>query len=680
MGSRPSSRFELARGWALWPQVLVRGAGFPFAWLDEVVTSADVSRALRDVARDEKFREAVTWQNRAAVADGLDSLLRKPDGATDAKTRKKELLVVRYLQRYCAKNDTIGFFGPVGWAQNPSPPGRGAREARGEGRFVAGPSLLAARATFFEPWVARVLADSLAADPQWRGEALVWLPGDLRVSGRKLITPTATYALTASDAALLTKLETPRRAKTLPRAQLESLAERGIIRWTFSVSISHEPLKRLPVSLAVPKLSELADLEARFTELTRHAPKRHEGRTYGGRGLVYEECRRDLSLTLSEAMWARVSRPLSVVLDVARWYSAQLGAQLTRRMNARFKKRVPLHVFWAQTAPLFAGAEPPVVTPTAKLLRKKWNALWQGRSEVSTEDAEAFVAKHFKADGPGWPGARHHAPDLLWEAESAEAMLRGEGTPILGELHPGVTPFTTLSVLANAPDRAALERQWHDDFGDDGITPIPWEDFARSSQDARLSKRHWHLDVGYEFESDRPAKRVLRAADFDVVRRSGRLVAVHTKRKLEFDLLRVFERRIKLIAALHFSLGDGLDSGPRRTLGGLVVQRAHWKLPRELTGELDDASKRASFRARHGLPRRVFVRSPEEVKPVYVDFDAPILVEMLARLARQALWLSFSEMLPTPDGLWLRDAHGARYVAELRCIAVDPVPFTEKRR
>lgn len=45
-----------------------------------------------------RFREAVTWQNRSAVEDGLDSLLRKPEGATDSKTRKKELLVVRYLQ------------------------------------------------------------------------------------------------------------------------------------------------------------------------------------------------------------------------------------------------------------------------------------------------------------------------------------------------------------------------------------------------------------------------------------------------------------------------------------------------------------------------------------------------------------------------------------------------------
>jgi hypothetical protein len=133
---------------------------------------------------------------------------------------------------------------------------------------------------------------------------------------------------------------------------------------------------------------------------------------------------------------------------------------------------------------------------------------------------------------------------------------------------------------------------------------------------------------------------------------------------------------MKMLAATSFSLGDGGPTGPRRTLGGMVVQRAHWRFSREELAFLDEAEGRAErvqqFLEAHRLPRRVFVRSPEEVKPVYVDWSAPILVEMLARLSRQAEWLSFSEMLPGPGALWLRDAQGASYVCELRCIAVDP--------
>lgn len=672
--------------------MLLRGAGFSFDWLDSTVQRADLSAALREVASDPRFREAVTWQNRAAVDDGLDSLLRKPADATDAKTRKKELLVVRYLQRYCAKNDTIGFFGPVGWAQWGS-----------GGRFETPRELLSARRTFAEPWMARALADALAADPSLRDEAWVWLPGDLRVSGRKLIAPSQTYALKADEAALLSKLQAggAKKARALigrsaaRRELLERLASQSMVRWTFPVAISHQPLAALPrcapvelVRAAIDALPTgdasglgegLRTLEAAFSDATAQAPKRHEGKTYGGRGLVYEECRRAGELTLSAAMRKRVERPLTVLLSVARWYSFQIARGLARRLDKAHERKVPLHVFWADTAKAFAGEAPPVVMPVVAQLRKKWNALFAGRASIEIEEAEALAARLFAAPCPGWPGARHHAPDLMWHAPSAEEMLRGEGTPVLGELHPGVTPFTTLSVLAHAPDLPALEQQWREDLGEGGITPIPWEDFARSSHDARLSPKHWHLDIGYEFESGRPAKQVLRAADFDVIRRGGRLVAVHRTRALSFDLLQVFERRVKMIAASHFSLSDGDYFGPRRTLGDLVVQRAHWRFDQDQLSFLDDAEGRAervaAFLSQHRLPRRVFVRSPNEVKPIYLDWEAPILVELVARLARQADWLSMSEMLPGPDGLWLRDGNGGRYVCELRCVAVDPRAF-----
>ncbi|MDX2014503.1 MAG: lantibiotic dehydratase [Myxococcaceae bacterium] len=653
-----------------------------------MVTAADPSAALREVARDERFREAVTWQNRAAVVDGLDSLLRKPAGATDARTRKKELLVARYLQRYCAKNDTIGFFGPVGWG----------RFGDGEGHVRLGQSLIDARKTFVEPWAARVLADALARDPRWREDAELSLPGDVQISRRTAITPSGSYRLTADEARLLERLQVrgplvARRLSRKARAIAEALAAQNLIRWTFPVSISADPLARLPDAPVVSAFrahvdglsgldaatlgSRLDALSTEFEAATAHAAKRHEGQTYGGRGLVYEECRRAVELELSRSMRERIEAPVFLVCRVARWYSFEIARRVMRAARRFFgpRRAVPLHVFWAETAPLFAGAHPPAITPVARRLAAKWSKLWGPAPRVPLEVAERLVEKHFEAPCPGWPGARHHAPDILWAASSAEALLRGEGLPILGELHPGVTPFSTLSVLAHAPDRRALERQWQDDFGLDGITPIPWEDFARSSHDARLSRRHWHLDLGYEFDSDRPRGRVLRAADCEVVQRKGRLVVVHRDKGLTFDLLQVFERRIKMIAASHFSLSDGADSGPRRTLGDLVVQRARWRFGREQLAELDVDPGRSEavrrFVATHQLPRRVFVRSPNEVKPVYLDWEAPLLVEQLVRLARQAEWLSLSEMLPGPDGLWL-DGH----VCELRCIAVDPVPFS----
>ena len=211
--------------------------------------------------------------------------------------------------------------------------------------------------------------------------------------------------------------------------------------------------------------------------------------------------------------------------------------------------------------------------------------------------------------------------------------------------------------MSLCPVREELEAEWARDFPEALVSPIPWEEFARSTHDARLARNHYHLDLGDAFASPRPPDQVLRAADFDVVARDGRLFAVHGKRA--FDVLAMFERRMKLRAAAHFSLHDGADITPRRAIGVLVVQRAQWRVSPDRVPSLD-------------LPERVFVRVPSEIKPVYVDFASPISRDLLARFTRDAPHVTISEMLPGPSGLWLRDGEGRRYTSELRMIAVDP--------
>jgi hypothetical protein len=693
-------RPSLPGRWTLWPQVLVRGAGFDFAQLDAVFRAEDSSARLREVAGEPRFREAVTWQNRAAVADGLDSLLRKAQGATDSKTRKKELMVARYLQRYCAKNDTIGFFGPVGWAR------WGA-----EGRFVAGGSAPVARETFFEPWAVQALADAVARREELRGWVAPTLAGDVKRVGRTLVGPTASWPLTSAELRLLKRCDGERPAREVApteadRALLEQFLADGIVRWTFPVALSLDPaapwrasvkklrspkvkravgavLARLEAARAqvaeaagTPRLGPaLEALEQAFESEAEVAAKRHEGRTYGGRGLVFEECRRDGELTLSEPMRAVLAEPLHVLLGAARWYTFSIARRLAKGLWRVFDKagggRIGLHQFWRLSAPLFEKDGPPLVTATAKELSRRWEKLFEGTTD-GLQPSRA--AKLFAAPCPGWPGARHHAPDLMWSAVDAEQMLRGEGQPILAELHPGVTPFTTWSVLSLCPDRKGLEAEYRRDFPAAQVSPIPWEDFARSSQDARLAKDHWHLDLGGPFVSDR--KTVLRVSDLTVEARGERLIARHPGGQV-FDLLQIFERRIKLRAAVAFSLTQPGAHVHRRTLGPLVVQREGWRfetatLP--LEGE-DRVDRMRRFRAEQRLPERVFVRSPEEVKPIYVDFESPLSIEMLIRLARQAPTISVSEMLPGPQGLWLGDTHGRRYVSELRLLAVDPEPW-----
>ncbi|MBC3840302.1 hypothetical protein GXW82_09015 [Streptacidiphilus sp. 4-A2] len=93
----------------------------PFDWLQSL-TAADGSPAGSGGAgrflAEQRFLEALAWQNPAAMRNWVArhaAALR--DGEELSRGAKREALLARYAQRYCAKNDTIGFFGPVAWAR-----------------------------------------------------------------------------------------------------------------------------------------------------------------------------------------------------------------------------------------------------------------------------------------------------------------------------------------------------------------------------------------------------------------------------------------------------------------------------------------------------------------------------------------------------------------------------------
>src|SRR5580692_4320378 len=175
--------------WSVWRDMCLRSAGFPadmvLAICDEpLARSADLagadpagrlaydqafadatgrlSRAIAGTYADPVFREALTWQN-----PGLAQFLRDhdagPGAARRSKQRQRELVIASYLQRYCLKNDTIGFFGPVGWAS----------VAPGTAGLVVTPGeqLISRRTTYFEVWAIDKVADAIAR----QGRVLGWL-------------------------------------------------------------------------------------------------------------------------------------------------------------------------------------------------------------------------------------------------------------------------------------------------------------------------------------------------------------------------------------------------------------------------------------------------------------------------------------------------------------------------
>jgi Lantibiotic dehydratase, N terminus len=697
----------MGAGWRLWPVALLRGAGFAFDLLDTVLSDT-TGTAARQIAGNEKFREALIWQNRSALIHDVDRLLRPCRQASRTRDRRSLRLIALYLQRYAAKNDTIGFFGPVGWATL----------SDDRGSFAPGPGLVAARRVAFEPWTLRAVFDALPEEQ--RLDAPLEIPGHLRHENGGLLGPSGRWPLTSAEArlvaaadgrtarAILADLASAGGPNTPGLTELRRLCAQGLLRWMFPVTVSHHPgavasgaaravvarfeAHRQTLQRSAGDCDRLATaieaLERDFTAMTDMPAKRHPGQTYAGRGLVYEDCRRDVSLSIGAAALSQFAPVMKLMGQLGRAYTFSVARDLAGDMLRSFRESggapVPLPWFWRRTAPLFEAEQPPAVARVASRLRADWRALFEAAEttaaglSVSSADAEAFLLGRWSAASPGWPGARHHSPDLMWQAIDADAMLAGSGLPILAEFHPGVSTFTTLSVLGVCEHRPLMEQLWLEDFPEPLISPIPGEIFARSSQDARLAAKHYHLDTGGAFASGMEQAEVLKAAEFDVVEAEGRLYAASRARDLRFDLMAVFERRIKLRAGVGFPLGPG-GAGGRLLIGGVVIRRATFvgvppALPNNRYSEEARARLR-SWRERLGCPQKAFCRLPSEVKPVYVDFASDLSVDMLMGMIRGSDPVVLSEMLPDRDGLWLRDRQARRYTSELRTTLVDPVPY-----
>ena len=171
-----------ASDWSIWNQSVLRSAGFPVSGASrlsdpELAAAADLavagktsrdefqaayerasgrlSEQIRLIARLPAFREAVAWQNRALIATCIDKAA--AGEPRNVRGRNHESTIAGYWQRYCVKNDTIGFFGPVGWAH----------WSAGDAaiRVASGPGLLRRRTTYLEVWAVDAVARALEQEP-----------------------------------------------------------------------------------------------------------------------------------------------------------------------------------------------------------------------------------------------------------------------------------------------------------------------------------------------------------------------------------------------------------------------------------------------------------------------------------------------------------------------------------
>jgi len=713
------------------------------------VAALTSARTVQALAGDERFREAVTWQNRLALQSGLTTLLRStPEQIVNqARRRRNATLVANYIQRYALKNDSIGFFGPIGCATLAS---------SGEAiSLQPGPQLLEKRTVYFEGWCIEELAAALLKANR---ELLHWcaprqMP-HLSLIGTQLILPFAPpLRLSPTQAAVFAACTGTQPACIIARellknptpglqneaqvyAQLEQLCANKRIVWELEIppdgntperALRHwleriedaalreqalaalDRLERARGAVAqaagdATRLDEaLAKLETEFVELTTKTATRAEGKTYAGRTLIYEDCRRAIEVTFGPDFVQALRDPLLLLLTSARWYASEIAGLYEQAFMDAFleltadsgEQTVNLADFWLWMQPFFSDKEQRLSDIILPEFQQHWLEIFaltdeqrkQHQLVYRASDLRERVQRHFAASAPGWNAACYHSPDLLLDARDVEAIRRGEYQVVLGELHIAMNTLQITAFLAQHPAPEDILQAAALDIPAPRVLPILSKEAfpIYRLRPALVTAKDVHLlytpDVCAPHTT--PAT-VLPLSSLVVEEVDGKLVA-HTRDGLHcFELIEVFAEFLTRLIYGSFKMFSPSKHIPRITVDQMVVSRETWCFaPRELAFA-DEKTPLERFIATrrwahsHELPRFIFVKVATEPKPCFIDFASPVYVEILLKMVRQdmrgnpaALSLVITEMLPTPDRLWLQDKDGEQYTSELRFVAVD---------
>jgi hypothetical protein len=275
----------------------------------------------------------------------------------------------------------------------------------------------------------------------------------------------------------------------------------------------------------------LEDLSGRFMRLTGgRADTRNSGKTYAGRTLVYEDCRRAARVQLGPALLEPLAAPLSLILESARFYTHAIAEQyravfqreydaLRRELGhpavsfLRFFERASTHFKSGSDAP-------PIVTAVLEDFHARWRrvlgyTLAQQRLVLRSEELRPAVREAFSAPGPGWPKARHVAPDVLIAAASADAACRGEFSFVLGEMHVGQCTKTHMLFLKEHPEPEVLVAAREADLGMGLVDFVEPRTVAGRTVDFSPSAHDFDVETG-DTPSARPRSQVLAVAELVV--------------------------------------------------------------------------------------------------------------------------------------------------------------------
>ncbi|MCQ9178690.1 lantibiotic dehydratase family protein [Streptomyces sp. IBSBF 2953] len=661
---------RLFHGWSVWSDVVLRSAGFPAdqvaalsspelaAAADAAIGSAEpearqhyletfssveigMTRALQETASDPKFREAVAWQNPRLLTDCLDKTARGE--RRNSKGREHESTIAAYLQRYCLKNDTIGFFGPVSWAH--------WQENTQEAVVVdVRPEELERRTLYHETWAVDAIATALADIAEIRPWTVPRLhPAHYRTGGQIRRSGRPVLLLKPEQQTLLDLVDGVRTVQEIAEelawseypdlgdwetawTELSVLAAEGILHLDWTGPIETHPEATLAAridaigDLAVRETLQgvlreyltaadrvhhsagdpqalstaLQDLGSVFTRITGERGQRREGQTYAGRTLVYEDTKGSTRIRLGTGVRQTLGEPMSLLLRSADWlvhriaeeYN-QLFLDLYRRRSAQTdESQVPLTALLSLATPhlFFSQRElPEPVRRAVAEFQRRWIEILGVRDDdeevvVEVDSIREAVLSAFATDSaPPWATARYHSPDVMIAAESVEAINRGEFLAVMGEIHVAFNSLECRVLVEQHDDPRQLLAAVADELRGERIYAVPAKEWpavgSRVAPPSALLVPEYRYWAMHRPAIDAPGP-VWPAADLYVrPNGSGTLSVVDGGGNELAPLTEVVGEFLSAGAVNAFAMLPPMARRPRVRIGELVVARAAWRFP-----------------------------------------------------------------------------------------------------
>jgi len=635
----------------------------------------------------------------------------------NARAGDRERHLLLYLQRVCAKNDTFSAFGPSAWgsvsSDRPLAVSSSASAISRRDTFLERwASHTVAAAMNADPEVRAELSPRLHPNGRIEGNQLIFTD-----TGE-------TSPLEADTIALLNRCngKTPAHALGAPNQTLEDLAQQNILRWemevpalephAFSVLLSEirqwrdnavrarwlsfiEAIAILPREFAraeetPARVKILEEARQRLRDLGGARDSTHRF-LYAATNPIAEECFRESAFEIPEAMTDDLARDAAPWIDLWRDTYAFVASRVAAGLRNLF-----------QTAPIQDGAVPlpgflkhcevrkmpltgPGMVALAHIAFQEVKTAF--RKEVNERAAHAelalsehdchFVRRNFayeKFDEYTYPSA-----DLQICATSAAEAAAGNYRWIVSELH-SAAALLSHCFYWSCPAPGQLSRALASTtFG----RPAFHYGFFAADFTAHTAMRIFdalpELTNFVAPQRANPGWRGVPPAEAEVYidEQTG---DVCVRKRGSSEYLGSFARSWLIPVGIHpFNFG-GLPHTPRLRCGRVIVQRRSWtvRLDEFAAGNYTGVSRDLvlaveRLRTEKDWPRYIFIRPSEQAlrrsgaegrdkdtKPVFVDLESYLFLEIFHRWLTKAGELEVTEMLPDPDHLLWQEADGRR--------------------